>query len=109
MSRADRAQDGEPGAADRRNAGRMHAALPDVDCVEIEGGSQGMLATHAADVNRGLLALLGQSATVGQLRASATSWLDCRLADLSIALLGFVQRVLLRLGCHDVIGVWAAP
>jgi non-heme chloroperoxidase len=36
---------------------RMHAALPDAHYLEIEGGPHGMLATHAADVNRELLAL----------------------------------------------------
>jgi hypothetical protein len=37
----------------------MHAALRDADSVEIEGGSQGRRATHAADVDRELLAFLG--------------------------------------------------
>jgi hypothetical protein len=38
----------------------------DVDSVEIEGGSQGRRATHAADVNRELLEFLGcQPASVG--------------------------------------------
>jgi peroxiredoxin len=44
---------------------RMHAALADAHYVEIVGGPHGMLATHAADINRELLAFLGQPATVG--------------------------------------------
>jgi non-heme chloroperoxidase len=44
---------------------RMHAALPDARYVEIDGGPHGMLATHAADVNRELLAFLGTTSQVG--------------------------------------------
>jgi non-heme chloroperoxidase len=44
---------------------RMHVSLPHASYVEIEGGPHGMLWTHAADVNRELLAFLGQPAQVG--------------------------------------------
>jgi non-heme chloroperoxidase len=39
---------------------RMHEALPDAQYVEIEGGPHVMCVTHAAEVNRELLAFLGQ-------------------------------------------------
>jgi non-heme chloroperoxidase len=38
----------------------MHAALPDAQYVEIEGGPHVMCVTHAAEVNRELLAFLGK-------------------------------------------------
>jgi pimeloyl-ACP methyl ester carboxylesterase len=38
---------------------RLHAALPDAHYVEIEGGPHVMCVTHAAEVNRELLAFLG--------------------------------------------------
>jgi non-heme chloroperoxidase len=44
---------------------RLHAALPDAQYVEIEGGPHVMCVTHAAEVNRELLAFLRQSAPVG--------------------------------------------
>ncbi|MEP6981316.1 MAG: alpha/beta hydrolase, partial [Nakamurella sp.] len=40
---------------------RLHAALPDAHYVEIEGGPHVMCVTHAAEVNRELLAFLGQN------------------------------------------------
>jgi non-heme chloroperoxidase len=39
---------------------RLHAALPDAQYVEIEGGPHVMCVTHAAEVNRELLAFLGK-------------------------------------------------
>jgi non-heme chloroperoxidase len=39
---------------------RLHAALPDARYAEIEGGPHVMCVTHAAEVNRELLAFLGQ-------------------------------------------------
>ncbi len=44
---------------------RLHAALPDADYVEIEGGPHVMCVTHADEVNRALLAFLGRAAPVG--------------------------------------------
>ncbi len=44
---------------------RLHAALPDARYVEIEGGPHVMCVTHAKEVNRELLAFLGQPAAVG--------------------------------------------
>ena len=44
---------------------RLHAALPDAQYVEIEGGPHVMCVTHAEEVNRELLAFLRQSAPVG--------------------------------------------
>jgi len=38
----------------------MHAALPSAQYVEIEGGPHVMCVTHAAEVNRELLAFLGK-------------------------------------------------
>jgi non-heme chloroperoxidase len=43
---------------------RLHAALPDARYVEIEGGPHVMCVTHAAEVNRELLAFLRQDAPV---------------------------------------------
>jgi non-heme chloroperoxidase len=53
------------GTADRilnidGQARRMHAALPDTELVEIEGGPHVMCVTHADEVNRALLAFLAQ-------------------------------------------------
>jgi non-heme chloroperoxidase len=44
---------------------RLHAALPDARYVEIEGGPHVMCVTHAAEVNRELLAFLRETAPVG--------------------------------------------
>lgn len=44
---------------------RLHAALPDANYTEIEGGPHVMCVTHAAEVNRELLAFLRQVAPVG--------------------------------------------
>jgi len=44
---------------------RMHAALPDAKYVEIDGGPHVMCVTHAQEVNRELLAFVGQPAAVG--------------------------------------------
>ena len=44
---------------------RLHAALPDAQYVEIEGGPHVMCVTHAKEVNRELLAFLRQPAAVG--------------------------------------------
>ena len=44
---------------------RLHAALPDARYVEIEGGPHIMCVTHAAEVNREVLAFLRQTAPVG--------------------------------------------
>jgi non-heme chloroperoxidase len=44
---------------------RMHAAMPDAEYVEIEGGPHVMCVTHAEEVNRELLAFLSQPAPVG--------------------------------------------
>jgi pimeloyl-ACP methyl ester carboxylesterase len=44
---------------------RLHAALPDARYVEIAGGPHVMCVTHAAEVNRELLAFLRQQAPVG--------------------------------------------
>ncbi len=41
---------------------RMHAALPDARYVEIDGGPHLMGVTHAAEVNRELLAFIGEGA-----------------------------------------------
>ena len=41
---------------------RLHAALPDARYVEIEGGPHVLCVTHAKEVNRELLAFLGQHA-----------------------------------------------
>ena len=43
---------------------RVHAALPEAHYVEIEGGPHVMCVTHAAEVNRELLAFIGQPAAV---------------------------------------------
>jgi pimeloyl-ACP methyl ester carboxylesterase len=43
---------------------RLHAALPDAHYVEIEGAPHGLLATHAAEVNREMLAFLGHESRV---------------------------------------------
>jgi non-heme chloroperoxidase len=43
---------------------RLHAALPDAQYVEIEGGPHVMCVTHADEVNRALLAFLKQPALV---------------------------------------------
>jgi non-heme chloroperoxidase len=40
---------------------RLHATLPDAHYVEIEGGPHVMCVTHAAEVNRELLAFLGRT------------------------------------------------
>jgi pimeloyl-ACP methyl ester carboxylesterase len=45
---------------------RLHAALPDAHYVEIEGGPHVMCVTHAAEVNRELLAFLGGADPVGR-------------------------------------------
>lgn len=44
---------------------RLHAALPDAHYVEIEGGPHVMCVTHAAEVNRELLAFLRAPVRVG--------------------------------------------
>jgi non-heme chloroperoxidase len=44
---------------------RLHAALPDAAYVEIEGGPHVLCVTHAAEVNRELLAFLAAPAPVG--------------------------------------------
>jgi non-heme chloroperoxidase len=44
---------------------RLHAALPHAEYVEIDGGPHLMCITHAAEVNRELLAFIGQPAAVG--------------------------------------------
>ena len=44
---------------------RLHAALPDAQYVEIEGGPHVLCVTHAAEVNEALLAFLRQPAPVG--------------------------------------------
>jgi non-heme chloroperoxidase len=44
---------------------RLHAALPDAHYVEIEGGPHVMCVTHAAEVNRELLAFLRQPSPAG--------------------------------------------
>jgi non-heme chloroperoxidase len=44
---------------------RMHAALPDARYVEIEGGPHVMCVSHAAEVNREVLAFLREIAPVG--------------------------------------------
>jgi non-heme chloroperoxidase len=44
---------------------RLHAALPDAQYVEIEGGPHLVCVTHAEEVNRELLAFLRQVAPVG--------------------------------------------
>jgi non-heme chloroperoxidase len=44
---------------------RLHAALPDARYVEIDGGPHVMCVTHAAEVNRELLAFLREPAPVG--------------------------------------------
>jgi pimeloyl-ACP methyl ester carboxylesterase len=43
---------------------RLHAALPDAKYVEVEGGPHVMCITHAAEVNRELLAFLREPAGV---------------------------------------------
>jgi pimeloyl-ACP methyl ester carboxylesterase len=43
---------------------RLHAALPDARYVEIEGGPHAVAVTHAAEVNRELLAFLREPAVV---------------------------------------------
>jgi len=43
---------------------RLHAALPDAHYVEIDGGPHVMCVTHAKEVNRELLAFIGQPATI---------------------------------------------
>jgi non-heme chloroperoxidase len=43
---------------------RLHAALPDAQYVEIDGGPHVMPVTHAGEVNRELLAFLAQTAPV---------------------------------------------
>jgi non-heme chloroperoxidase len=42
----------------------LHAALPDARYVEVEGGPHVMCVTHAEDVNRELLAFVGQATSV---------------------------------------------
>ena len=49
---------------------RLHAALPDAHYVEIEGGPHVMCVTHAAEVNRELLAFLREPAPVQRRRAA---------------------------------------
>jgi len=44
---------------------RLHAALPHARYVEVEGGPHVMCVTHAAEVNRELLAFLRETAPVG--------------------------------------------
>jgi len=44
---------------------RLHAALPEAHYVEIEGGPHVLCVTHAAEVNRELLAFLATTAPVG--------------------------------------------
>ncbi len=44
---------------------RLHAALPEAHYVEIEGGPHVMCVSHAAEVNRELLAFLRETARVG--------------------------------------------
>jgi non-heme chloroperoxidase len=58
------------GTADRilsvEGQGRLlHAALPDAHYIEIEGGPHVMCVTHAAEVNRELLAFLRETSPVG--------------------------------------------
>ena len=43
---------------------RLHAALPDAHYVEIDGGPHVMCITHAKEVNRELLAFIGQPAPI---------------------------------------------
>ena len=40
---------------------RLHAALPEARYAEIDGGPHVMCVTHAAEVNRELVAFLGRS------------------------------------------------
>lgn len=47
---------------------RLHAALPDAQYVEIEGGPHVMCVTHAAEVNQALLAFLPQPVGAGAAR-----------------------------------------
>jgi non-heme chloroperoxidase len=47
---------------------RLHAALPDARYVEIDGGPHVMCVSHAAEVNRELLAFLREPARVGAAR-----------------------------------------
>jgi non-heme chloroperoxidase len=49
----------------------LHAALPDAHYVEIEGGPHGMCVTHAAEVNRELLAFLRRGAPLGEVAGQA--------------------------------------
>ena len=44
---------------------RLHAALPDANYVEIEGGPHVMCVTHAQEVNRELLAFLSRTSPAG--------------------------------------------
>jgi non-heme chloroperoxidase len=44
---------------------RLHAALPDAQYVEVDGGPHVMCVTHAKEVNRELLAFLRQTSPVG--------------------------------------------
>jgi non-heme chloroperoxidase len=44
---------------------RMHAALPDAHYVEIDGGPHVLCVTHAPEVNRELLAFLGDGVPDG--------------------------------------------
>ena len=57
---------------------RLHAALPDSQLVEIDGGPHVMGVTHAAEVNEALLAFLEQT---GKRRAPASSFVS--VPDLS--------------------------
>lgn len=63
------------GVADRilpidGQARRLHAALPDSQLVEIEGGPHIVPLTHAAEVNEALLAFLPQSVSAGNQRGT---------------------------------------
>ena len=49
---------------------RLHAALPDSQLVEIEGGPHLLCVSHTEEVNRALLAFLAQPALVGAGHAS---------------------------------------
>ena len=50
---------------------RLHAAIPDAHYVEIEGGPHVMCVTHAAEVNRELLAFLGGTEPTEEIRVDA--------------------------------------
>ena len=60
---------------------RMHAALPDAHYVEIEGGPHVMCVTHAAEVNRELLAFLEPLATAVHAASTASDRLIGRHSE----------------------------